>query len=153
MKGRGSVSFPFGSPFCASIHPRPPPDRLLRMSSRIIDDDFKFWSYSGQAFLVVVVVVFFFSMKSCLTEPFFSSFFYELHLILSQNYSTLCHRLLIASGTRTACTSEKSRAQSVFDILFTCYSRMVLEWERSLTIMQYINCCARHHVKTFYSPS
>ena len=152
MKGRGSVSFPLGSTFCASIYPRPPPDRLLRMSSQIIDDDFKFWSYSGQAFLVVVVVVFFFDEK-LLNWTFFSSYFYELHLILSQNYSTLCHRLLIASGTRTACISEKSRAQSVFDILFTCYSRMVLAWERSLTIMQYINCCARHHVKTFYSPS
>ena len=51
------MSFPLGSPFCASIYPRPPPDLLLRMSSRIIDDDFKFWSYSGQAFLVIVVVV------------------------------------------------------------------------------------------------
>ena len=152
MKGRGSVSFPFGSPFCASIHPRPPPDRLLRMSSRIIDDDFKFWSYSGQAFLVVVVVVFFFFDEKLLNWTLFflfllrapSHFITELQYLVSQALDCIGHEngLYRREVTRAKCVWY------LVHVLLADGSRM-----GKIAIMQYINCCARHHVKTFYSPS
>ena len=152
MKGRGSVSFPLGSPFCASIYPRPPPDRLLRMSSRIIDDDFKFWSYSGQAFLVVVVVVVVFFDEKLLNWTLFfllllrapSHFITELQYFVSQALDYIGHEngLYKREVTRAKCVWY------LVHVLLADGSRM-----GKIAIMQYINCCARHHVKTFYSPS